>query len=101
MLIRSVIQNEALRNERMIREYEALLAELPKGSLVCRRKEYYYLKYRENGKLNSIKFRLYSHMARIREIFRNKLALRKHYAEMLSALKQEQKTIHKILEGLA
>ena len=98
MLIRSVIQNEALRNERMIREYEALLAELPKGSLVCRRKEYYYLKYRENGKLHD---KYIGKDADTIAAVRNKLALRKHYAEMLSALKQEQKTIHKILEGLA
>ena len=98
LLIRSVIQNEALRNERMIREYEALLAQLPKGSLVCRRKEYYYLKYRENGKLHD---KYIGKDAGTVAAVRDKLALRKHYAEMLSALKQEQKTIHKMLEGLA
>ena len=98
LLIRSVIQNEALRNERMIREYEALLAQLPKGSLVCRRTEYYYLKYRENGKLHD---KYIGKDAGTVAAVRDKLALRKHYAEMLSALKQEQKTIHKMLEGLA
>lgn len=98
MLIYSVIQDEAFRNERMIREYEALLAELPKGSLVCRRKEYYYLKYRENGKLYD-KY-IGKDADRISAV-RDKLELRKHYTEMLSVLRQEQKAIHKILEGLA
>ena len=97
MLIRSVIQNEALRNERMIREYEALLAQLPKGSLVCRRKEYYYLKYRENGKLHD-KY-IGKDTGEVNKI-REKLILRKHYTEMLLALQKEQKAIHKILEGL-
>ena len=35
------------------------------------------------------------------DTIREKIALRKHYTEMLSALKQEQKTIHKLLEELA
>lgn len=51
MLIKSVIQNEAIRNEQMILEYEVLLSELPKSSLICRKNEYYYLKYREKGKV--------------------------------------------------
>jgi len=37
MLINTVVQNEAERNEKMIRDYERLIAELPKGSLICRR----------------------------------------------------------------
>ena len=36
----------------MIRQYKHLIASLPKGSLICRRKEYYYLKYREGGKMH-------------------------------------------------
>ena len=51
MLIQTIIQNEADRNKRMILEYKALIDGLPKGSLICRKNEYYYLKYRENGKL--------------------------------------------------
>ena len=35
------------------------------------------------------------------DTIREKLALRKHYTEMLSALKQEQKTIQRLLEELA
>ena len=51
MLIGSVIKNEAIRNEQMIAEYEKLLSDLPRGSIICRKNEYYYLKYRENGKV--------------------------------------------------
>lgn len=97
MLIHSVIQNEAARNEQMISEYEALLAELPKGSLICRKNEYYYLKYRENGKVcEKYIGKEGSTTAEIRE----KIELRRHYTKMLSALKREQKTIHTILEEL-
>ena len=51
MIIISVIKNEASRNSEMISQYEKLIAELPKGSLICRKNEYYYLKYRKNGKV--------------------------------------------------
>ena len=93
MLIDSVVQKEAVRNEQMILQYESLIEALPKGSIACRKNGYYYLRYRENGKL----YDKYIGKDTIRE----KLALRKHYIEMLSALKQEQKTIHKLLEELA
>ena len=98
MLIQSVVQNEADRNEKMIRQYEDLIRDLPRGSLICRKKEYYYLKYREDGKIHD------EYIGKDPEIvadIRNKLEQRKHYAQMLSALKQEQKAIRKILEGLA
>jgi len=98
MLIQSVIQNEANRNDSMIRQYEALLKELPRGSLICRKKEYYYLKYREGGKIHD------EYIGKDPEVIadiRNKLEQRKHYTQMLSALKQEQKVIQKILEGFA
>jgi len=98
MLIQSVIQNEANRNDNMIRQYEALLKELPRGSLICRKKEYYYLKYREGGKIHD------EYIGKDPEVIadiRNKLEQRKHYTQMLFALKQEQKVIQKILEGFA
>ncbi len=98
MLICTVIKNEAARNEQMIRDYEALIATLPKGSLICRKNEYYYLKYRENGKVCD-KY-IGKGEAAVSEV-RNKLELRRHYTDMLSALKQEQKTIKRIMEGLA
>ncbi len=96
MLIHTVVQKEAERNAQMISEYETLLKELPKGSLICRKNGYYYLKYREDGKIHD------KYIGKNEEtvsVIRDKLELRKHYSEMISALKQEQKTIHKMLEG--
>ena len=98
MIINNVIEKESLRNEEMIRQYEDLIASLPKGSLICRKKEYYYLKFREDGKLRD------QYIGKDPEVMssvREQLEQRKHYVKMLSALKKEQKAIHKILEGLA
>lgn len=97
MLINSVIRNEAIRNEQMITEYEKLISELPKGSIICRKNEYYYLKYRENGKLYD-KY-IGKDMALVESI-KEKIERRKHYSQMLDKLKKEQQAIHKILEGL-
>lgn len=98
MLIQTIIQNEAERNKRMILEYKALIDGLPKGSLICRKNEYYYLKYRENGKLHD-KY-LGKDGDAVEEI-RSQIALRKHYCQMLTALEQEQKTIQKLLGELS
>lgn len=97
MLIESVVKNEAERNRKMIEQYETLIAELPKGSLICRKGEYYYLKYRENGKVcDKYIGKDPSTVDRVRR----DIEQRKHYEKMLNALKQEQKTISKLLEEL-
>ena len=81
----------------MIEEYERLIGGLPKGSIICRKKEYYYLKYRKDGKVcDDYIGKDLDIVAQIRE----QLEKRKHYEKMLSALRQEQKIINKILEGL-
>lgn len=98
MLINSVVKNEAIRNEEMITEYEKLIAELPKGSLICRKKEYYYLKYRKDGKVCD------EYIGKDPDVvsqIKEQLELRNHYKKMLLALRQEQKAITKIMEGLA
>ena len=98
MLIQRVVQSEAERNENMIRQYEAFIEELPRGSLICRKREYYYLKYREDGKIQD------KYIGKDPEVvadLRAKLEQRRHYIQMLAALKQEQKTIQKILEVFA
>ena len=98
MLIRSVIEKEFERNSKMISEYEQLLTQLPKGSLICHKNGYYYLKYREDGKLCDVYIgKDGDTVTRLKE----QLELRKHYMSMLSALKKEQKSITVILEGLA
>ena len=97
MLINTVVKNEAVRNEQMIEEYEKLISELPKGSLICRKKEYYYLKYRKDGKVcDDYIGKDPKVVAKIQE----QLKQRKHYEKMLSVLRQEQKTITKIMEGM-
>ena len=98
MLIESVIKKEAQRNLQMVQQYEELVAQLPKGSLICRKSEYYYLKYRQDGRVcDEYIGKDPETVAKIRE----QLELRKHYTDMLTALKREQKKIQKVLEGLA
>ena len=97
MIINSVVKNEALRNSEMIQQYEKLISELPKGSLIYRKNEYYYLKYSKNGKVCDDY--IGKDRERISQI-KEQLEQRKHYEKMLSALKHEQKVINKILEGL-
>lgn len=97
MLINIAVKNEAIRNEQMISEYEKLISALPKGSLICRKNEYYYLKYRENGKIYD---KYVGKDIKLVEDIKEKIKLRKHYSEMLELLKEEKKTIHKVLEGL-
>ena len=97
MIIDSVVRNEALRNNEMIQQYENLISNLPKGSLICRKNEYYYLKYRKNGKLYD------EYIGKNPEIvtkIKEQLAKRKHYEKMLSELRQEQKAIEKIMGDL-
>lgn len=97
MIINSVIKQEAIRNENMVIQYEKLISELPKGSLICRRNEYYYLKYRKNGKV--CEDYIGKDKEKISEL-KEQIDKRRHYEKMLSALKKEKKMIDKILEGL-
>ena len=96
MLINSIIQNEAERNARMIEEYRILLSKLPKGALICK-KNYFYLKYRENGKVQD---KYIGKEGEEVEKIRKDLSLRKHCSEMLETLEQEQKAIKRILEDI-
>lgn len=96
VIINSVVRKEAERNREMIAQYEETISKLPKGSLVCRKNEYYYLKYRKDGKVcDDYIGKDTDTVSQIRE----KIEQRKHCEKMLSALKKEQKAINKILEG--
>lgn len=75
-----------------------MIGELSKGPIICRKNGYYYLRYREVGKLYD---RYIGKDSEKVDAIREKLDLRKHYVEMLSALKREQKAIHRLLEELA
>lgn len=97
MLINSAIKNEEFRNSQMIEQYEKILRDLPKGSLICRKKEYYYLKYRKDGRIYD------EYIGKNPDVIskvKEKLELRKHCETMLSALKQERIKIIKVLEVL-
>lgn len=97
MIINSVIKNELLRNEKMIKQYEDTIKDLPKGSLICRKKQYYYLKYRKDGKIHD------DYIGKDPELIektKEQLKQRKHCEKMISELKQEQRVISKILEGI-
>jgi hypothetical protein len=57
MSIKGVLREELENSLRMQVRYEQELSSLPKGSLVKRRirgNEYYYLVYREDGKVRSV-----------------------------------------------
>lgn len=97
MLISSVIKNEAIRNENMISEYEELISSPPKGSLICRKNVYFYLKYRKDGKVYD---EYIGNDEKTVATVREQLEKRKHYENMLAALRQELKAISKIMEDL-
>lgn len=97
MLIRSIIQNEYERNAQMISEYDALIDALPKGTLVCKKNGYYYLKYRDGDKVRD---KYIGKDSTIVEQVRTQIALRKHYSDMMTALLREQKAIQNIMEEL-
>lgn len=97
MLFNIAVKNEAIRNQQMISEYKKLISDLPKGSLICRKNEYYYLKYRENGKMYD---KYIGKDMKLIEDIKEKINLRKHYSEMLERLNEEQKIIQKVLEEL-
>ena len=92
MIIESAIKKEEIRCQKMIEEYEERIKELPKGSLICRRNTYYYLKYRKDGKVHD------EYVGKDPDVvgeLRKRLELRKHCEEMLSALKREKKKSRK------
>lgn len=96
MIINTIMQ-EKQRITFMIEKYEEALLGLPKGSLSERRvgdKTYYYLKYRENGKVIS----KYIPFDKTEEI-RFGIEKRKHTETMLTSLKKEKDLADKILGG--
>lgn len=97
MIIKAVVEREAVRNHQMIEEYERLIVQLPKGTLILRKNEYYYLKYRKDGRVHDEY--IGKDPQKIVDI-KDKLEQRRHCKDMLASLKQEQKAIHQILEGL-
>ena len=100
MSIKSVLREEQANSLRMQERYEQELAKLPRGSLVRRRicgHEYYYLVYREGGKVRSI----YRGQPGAEEIARYRAARdqRAKYRKLLSKVKRQVRFLRGVLRG--
>lgn len=98
-LIINTVMQEKQRIDYMIEKYSEVLRALPKGSLLERRvgaKRYYYLKYREGGKVIS----KYISVGQVDEI-RDGIERRRHTEKMLVSLQKERELANRILGGKA
>ncbi len=98
--IKGVLKEELSSSLRMQRGYEQELERLPKGSLVKKRikgNDYYYLIFRENGK---VKF-VYKGKASLTEIQKYKeiKTNRERYSKLLSRVKKQVRFLRKSLRG--
>jgi hypothetical protein len=100
MSIKSVLREELENSLRMQERYEEELARLPVGSLskrIIKGNEYFYLVYRENGKVQS-KYRGKSSPEEIAEYAAAK-EKRAQYRQLLSKLKKQIKFLRGALRG--
>ena len=100
MSIKGVLREELDNSLRMQERYEQELAKLPKGSLVKRRirgHDYYYLVYREDGKVRSV----YRGKPDPEEIARYHAARdqRAKYRKLLSKVKRQVSFLRGVLRG--
>jgi hypothetical protein len=100
MSIKGVLREELENSLRMQERYEQELSKLPKGSLVKRRikgHEYYYLVYREEGKVRSV----YQGKPAPDEIARYRAARdqRAKYRKLLSKVKRQVRFLRGVLRG--
>jgi len=94
-LIAETVLREKKRIEFMIDEYQQQLSELPRGTISATHagnNTYYYLKYRENGKVVS----RYLTTAE-KEDLSGRIEERRHIENMLKSLKDELKFANKAL----
>jgi hypothetical protein len=101
MVIKSILREELENSLRMKKRYEQELAKLPKGSLVKRAikgHEYYYLVYRENGKVKSVyKGKSPSEQDLLK--YQQAKELRTKYRKALSQLKKQIRYLKGVLRG--
>ena len=100
MSIKSILREELENSLRMKEKYERELSKLPKGSLVKRiikGHEYYYLVYREEGKVKSD----YRGKVSKSEIQKYKQAkeYRAKYRKLLSQVKKQIRFLRSTLRG--
>ena len=101
MAIREILVEELENSLHMEREYSARLAQLPKGSLVKRirnQNEYYYIVYRENGKV-CLDYVGKEVSAEMKERYRDGKARRAQYRRLRSQVRQQIKFIERALRG--
>ena len=100
-IIKGVLEEELVNSLAMKKNYERELAKLPKGSLIKRKVkgyEYYYLVFREEGK---VKFIYKGKKVSDKEINKYKQAkeYRAKYRNLLSELKKQIKFLRSTLRG--
>lgn len=99
-VIKGILKEELENSIRMKSNYEKELLKLPKGSLIKKKikgHEYFYLVFRENGK---VKF-IYKGKVSGKEIKRYKEAkeYRAKYRKLLSQIKKQIKFLRSALRG--
>ena len=100
MSIKAVLREELDNSVRMQERYEQELSKLPKGSLVKRRikgRDYYYLVYREDGKVRSV----YRGKPDAKEIVQYRAARdqRAKYRKLLSKARRQVRFLRGVLRG--
>ena len=100
-IIKGVLEEELANSLAMKKNYERELAKLPKGSLIKKKvkgHEYYYLVYREEGK---VKFIYKGKKVSDEEIAKYKQAkeYRAKYRKLLSEVKKQIKFLRSTLRG--
>lgn len=101
MVIKGILREELENSLRMKKRYEQELAKLPKGSLVKRVIKghgYYYLVYRQNGKVKSV-YRGKSPSEKELQKYQQAKELRSKYRKALSQLKKQIRYLRGVLRG--
>ena len=100
MFIKGILREELENSLEIKKDYERALAELPKGCLVqkiIKGHPYYYLAFRENGKVRSVyKGKLSDN--EVRE-FKQSSEYRAKYRKHLSGVKKQIQFLRKVLRG--
>ena len=99
-VIKGVLKEELNNSLRMQVSYERELKKLPKGSLVKKRikgQEYYYLLFRENGKVRFV----YKGKVSENEVkkYKEVKELRARYRHLLSRVKKQVRFLRSSLRG--
>lgn len=101
MAIREILEEELKNSLRMERGYSAQLDKLPKGSLVKRvrnQREYYYIVYREGGKV-CLDYAGKKVSEKVQEQYRDAKIKRAQYRRLRSQVRQQIKFIRRALRG--